>query len=69
VKIRSSCTHPHVAPNLYAFLSSAEMKDVLKNVRKQIVDGPHWLLFFYILWKSMGSINHIHTETIKQPSI
>ncbi len=36
--ILSSFTHPHVVPNLYAFLSSVEHKDNLMNVGNQTVD-------------------------------
>ncbi len=36
--ILSSFTHPHVVPNLYAFLSSVEHKDNLRNVGNQTVD-------------------------------
>ncbi len=42
MKIRSF-THPHVVPNLYECLSSAEhnKEDILKNVGNQTVAGPH----------------------------
>jgi len=40
LKILSSFTHPQVVSNLYEFLSSAENKDISKNVGKQTVDVP-----------------------------
>jgi len=40
VKLLSSPAHSHVVPNLYEFLSSVEhIKEILKNVGNQTVDG------------------------------
>ncbi len=42
MKILSSFTHPHVVPNLYECLCSAEGKeDILKNVGNRAVLGQH----------------------------
>ncbi len=41
MKLPSSCIHPEVVSNLYAFLSSAEHnEDILKNVGSQTVSDP-----------------------------
>jgi len=55
MKILSSFTHPQIVPNLCEFLSSAEHKDILKNVSNQTVNVAYWLRE-KILWKSKGSI-------------
>ncbi len=49
MKMLSSFTYPHVVPNLYKFLSYVEHK------RKYFEE-------FWILWKSMGTINFSITD-------
>ncbi len=54
-------TLPHVVPNMYEFLSSAEHKRRYfeEYGYNQTVDGSHWLsyIFLPIQWKSIATVN------------
>jgi len=51
MKILSVFTHPHVIPNLYVFICSAEHKGrYLKECFKQTDLIPHWLPYYGSQW-------------------
>jgi len=71
MKILSSFTHPHVVPNLYAFICSAEHRKIFwKNVLIKQISIPidYHSVYFFLLYGSQWGLRSVWLLAMSQPS-